>query len=246
MKTRSKRLGWVIIAAVCACIAIAVRSASSMEDLMPKVPVYRPPVADAPKRRVDGHVRGLDDAVLTLTVLTPDHVGQTTKEQPSLYWYQSKAVNSRFELTITDRYAVKPVLEARFAGMSEGIKRLRLSDYKVSLLEGVEYRWSVAVVLDPENRSSDLVASGAIKRVKPTEKLLARLKGAPKSELPSIYAEEGMWYDSMEALSELVAARPQDAKLHEIRAIYFMQVGLQDAAMHDRLLAGTTVKSQGH
>jgi hypothetical protein len=243
MTTLVKCRGWMIIACVGTGIAMAVWATPSAEDAMPKAPAYRPPTSAALKLRVDGHVRGTDDAALTLTVLAPEHVGLTTKEQPSLYWFQSKAVNTRFELTITERKAVKPLLEARLEVPSGGTQRLRLSDYKVSLAEGVEYRWSVAMVVDPDNRSSDVVASGVIKRVKPTETLLRRLKSAPAADIPYIYAEEGIWYDSLETLSELVDARPQDARLHEIRAIYFMQVGLHDAAMNEMRLAGKTVES---
>jgi hypothetical protein len=185
-------------------------------------------------------VRGTDDAILTLTVLAPEDIGRTTKAQPALYWFQSKSVSNQFELTITQKGVVQPLLEAKFDGMTEGIQRLRLSDYQITLAEDVEYRWSVAMVVDTKNRSSDVVASGAIMRTKPAEKLLARLKNAPASELPYIYADEGIWYDSLEALSQLVATRPQDVKLHQIRAVYFMQVGLHDAALHEMRFAGQT------
>ena len=238
-----RRSGSAVIVGLCACGVVALQAAPTAEEAMPKAPVYRPLMLDGPKVRVDGHVRGTGDAALTLTVLAPEHVGLTTKEQPSLYWFQSKAVNARFEVTITEEKAIKPLLEARFESSTDGIQRLRLSDYSVHLAEGVEYRWSVAMVLDSENRSRDIVASGVIKRVKPTEKLVNRLQGAPTSELPYIYADEGVWYDSLETLSDLVDAKPQDAKLHEIRAVYFMQVGLHDAAMHDMRFAGATARS---
>ncbi len=244
MTATMKQLPWVTIVGLCTCLTVVASAAPLTPEPMPKAPIYRPPLGDAPKTRVDGHVRGTDDAALTLTVLSPEHVGLTTREQPSLYWFQSKAVNTRFELTIVEKNATKPVLEAKFDGGGGGIQRVRLSDYHISLTEGVEYRWSVAIVVDPENRSSDIVASGTIKRVKPGEKLLRRLKGAPAAELPYIYADEGVWYDSLEALSELVDAKPRDAKLHEIRAVYFMQVGLHDAAMHEMQSAGKMAKSQ--
>ena len=231
---------------LCTCLAVATCSAALTPPLAPKAPMYRPPMPDGPKVRVDGHVRGTDDAVLTLTVLAPERVGLTTKEQPTLYWFQSKPISSRFELTIVQGNATKPVLDAKFEATAAGIQRVRLADYNISLAEGVEYRWSVAIVIDPENRSSDIVASGVIKRVKPTEDLLKRLHGAPSSELPYIYADEGVWYDSLEALSQLVDAKPKDAKLREIRAVYFMQVGLHDAALHEMQSAGKMVKSQDH
>jgi hypothetical protein len=240
MAVRIKRLNLAVIAGLSICIGLAVQAALVTDESMPKAPIYRPLEPNGLKKRIDGHVRGTDDAILTLTVLAPEDIGRTTKAQPCLYWFQSKSVRNQCELTITQKGVVQPLLDAKFEGMADGIQRLRLSDYQITLVEGVEYRWSVAMVVDAENRSSDVVASGAIMRVKPTEKLLARLKDAPASELPYIYADEGIWYDSLETLSQLVATRPQDVKLHQIRAVYFMQVGLHDAALHEMRFAGQT------
>lgn len=237
------RAVWILIVGLWIGPTAALQSATLAGDATLKAPVYRILMPDAPKVRVDGHMRGTDDAALTLTVLAPQRVGLTTREQPSLYWFQSKPVDARFEIILTEKNSIKPILEARFDASSSGVKRLRLSDYKIRLAEGVEYRWSVAIVFDAQDHSKDVVASGTIRRVKPTEKLLQRLQGAPASELPYIYADEGVWYDSLEALCELVDAKPQDARLHEIRAVYFMQVGLYDAAMHDTQAAGTVATS---
>ncbi|HUJ11451.1 MAG TPA: DUF928 domain-containing protein [Verrucomicrobiae bacterium] len=240
------QLRWVTFVGACTCMVAMASALPLTPEPIPKAPTYRSPLPDNPKVRVDGHVRGTDDAALTLTVLAPERVGLTTKEQPSLYWFQSKPVSSHCELTIVEKNAIKPLFEMKFDAATGGIQRVRLADYNISLAEGVEYRWSVAIVLDPENRSSDIVASGIIERVKPTEKLRQRLQGAPASELPYIYADEGVWYDSLETLSQLVDAKPKDAKLHEIRAVYFMQVGLHDAAMFEMQSAGKTAQNQEH
>lgn len=244
MKHSIKRLAWTLIVGLLSVGVLVMESVALTDATPPRSVIYRLPLPDSPKVRVDGHVRGTDDAALTLTVLAPERVGLTTKEQPSLYWFQSKPVNNHFELTITEKDAIKPLLKAQFDASSSGVQRLRLSDHKIYLVEGVEYRWSVAIVLSPQDRSKDIVASGVIKRVPPAEKLQKRLRGAPASELPYIYADEGVWYDSLESLSELVDAKPQDAKLREIRAVYFMQVGLQDAAMDDMKSAGKKVTGE--
>jgi len=204
-------------------------------------PIYKPPFLNAPKVRVDGRVRGSDEALLTLTVLAPEHVGQTTKAQPSLFWYQSKSNRTRFELTITEGKKPEPLLELQFNRIpNDGIQRLRLSDHNITLMNNVEYRWSVAMIVDEANRSKDIVASGVVKRVDPPDTLKKRLTGAPDGDLPFIYADEGMWYDSLEALSNLIDKVPTKKDLHEQRAVYFMQVGLNEAARHDLLLAGKT------
>ena len=236
----ARTLATVMMVGLCASLVPAAPTAPPENDKTPRRLVYQNPSAVSPKVRVDGHVRATEDAVLTLTVLAPERVGLTTKDQPSLYWFQSKPTTNRYELVITEKNAEKPLVEARFKTAAGGVQRAGLADFGVRLAEGVEYRWSVAIVLDPDNRSRDVVASGAIKRISSPEKLRQRLRGAPSTELPYIYADEGVWYDSLEALCALVDARPKDAKLHEIRAVYFMQVGLHDAALYDMQAAGRT------
>jgi len=196
-------------------------------------PIYKPPYPNAPNVRVQGITRGSDDAALALTVLAPEHVGLTIKDQPSLFWFQSRTANARFELTIAADKEATPVLEAKLnAATTDGIQRFRLSNTSVKLKKDVEYRWSVAMVLDPENRSRDVVASGVIKRITPSPELISRLAKSP-SDAAAIYADEGVWYDSLEALSDLIEQKPADMALHEERAMFFMQVGLKDAAVYD-------------
>ena len=125
--------------------------------------------------RVTGGSRGSGDATVTLDVLAPDGVGTTTQEQPSLFWFQSKPSDARFELTLLQDKKVKPLVHMKADRASKaGIQRLKLSDHGVKLTPGVEYQWVVALILDPENRSKDLVASGVIKKIEPAGDLKAK------------------------------------------------------------------------
>jgi Flp pilus assembly protein TadD len=49
-----------------------------------------------------------------------------------------------------------------------------------------------------------------------------------------IYAEEGVWYDAIDALSRAIEKSPNDAALREQRAALLEQVGLQAAANYAR------------
>ena len=53
-----------------------------------------------------------------------------------------------------------------------------------------------------------------------------KLAQAAKSDLPSIYAEAGLWYDTVAAISELIEAAPQEQALRKQRAALLSQVGL--------------------
>jgi hypothetical protein len=195
--------------------------------------VYTPPLRGAPAVRIDGGSRGSGVSLVCLTVLAPNHMGLTVQEQPSLFWYQSQPADVPFELTLLADNTIQPLLIVQFPNaQAAGIQRLNLAEHNVKLLPGVEYEWVVALVVDPENRSKDVIASGWIKRVEPSPSLQSRLENATAEDLPSAYAEEGIWLDTLTALSTLIEARPKDRALQEGRAALLEQVGLTNAAMY--------------
>ncbi len=209
------------------------QSAIHMPQNKPKTPttkrkpLYRPPLRGAPGRRIGGGTRGAKDSLPELVVLAPDHTGLTIKKQPTLYWYLSKPVTTKIEITLNDETGFKPVLEINLnAPDSSGIQRVRLSDHGINLKRDEEYEWFVAVVFDSGNRSQDVISGGVIKRAEPSKALLDKLEKADKHERLYIYAEEGLWYDAMESISELIAANPEDRALLAQRASLLEQVGL--------------------
>ena len=192
---------------------------------------FRPKTSGAASVRVTGGSRGTGDAAVTLDVLAPDDIGTTTQEQPSLFWFQSKPADAKFELTLLQENKVKPLIQVKVERSSKaGIQRLKLSDHGVKLNPGVEYQWIVALVTDPDNRSTDLVASGVIKRVAPTADLKEKISQATPASLANLYADAGIWYDALAALADPVEAQPENKTLRQARAELLRQVGLNAAA----------------
>jgi hypothetical protein len=207
-------------------------------DAAPKVPAspasgvkFRPPTTGAPSVRVTGGSRGSGDTAITLDVLAPDDIGVTTREQPSLFWFQSKPANAKFELTLLQENKVKPLVQVTVERSAKaGIQRMKLSDHGVKLSSGVEYQWVVALIDDPDNRSKDLVASGVIKRIEPTADLKEKIATATPASLAGVYAEAGIWYDALSVLTDQIEANPENKALRETRADLLRQVGLKAAA----------------
>lgn len=197
---------------------------------------YNPPLRGNPAGRVGGGTRGgTPDRSVVLSVLTPDHVGLTTKEQPTLYWYTSQLTKHIVELTVIENKASKPIVETNINPPAQaGIQRVRLADYNVRLKTGTQYRWYIAMVPDPKNRSKDILAGGFIERIDASESLRTRLTQAGASQSATVYAEEGIWYDALSALSDSIDATPSDANLRTQRASLLEQVRLQQVADFDR------------
>lgn len=183
---------------------------------------YKPPLRGAPATRVGGGTRNVGSRTLTVSVLAPNETGFTTRDKPTVYWYVSESLTGPVELTLTTteplKDAVPPALEITLQPpISKGVHALRLGDHGVALKPGVEYQWFVAVVTNPAQRSSDVVAGAAIKRV-----------------ADAVYAEDGLWYDAIDRLSQQINANPADQRLRQQRAALLEQVGLREAAAFDR------------
>lgn len=195
------------------------------------VPLYRPPLRGAPERRIGGGSRGVDGRDWTVRVLAPRHTGLTNESAPNLYWFTSRAESGpQFEVTIIKQGALDPVLETTLQQpAAPGIQRLDLSRWGVELEPGAEYEWFVSVVRGPGQRSKDIVAGGAIRRVVPDPRVRARLTGADARRAPLIYAEQGIWYDAIDTLSKLIEVSPKDDTLRDQRAALLRQEGLEPA-----------------
>jgi uncharacterized protein DUF928 len=188
--------------------------------------VYNLPTRGAPGGRVGGGTRG-DTNVFILSALAPDHSGLTTSEQPSLYWYISDSISLPIELTVIDSKNVEPLLETQLPAPGKGgIQQVRLADYKIHLTPGEAYRWFIAVVPDPNRRSKDILAGGAIERIDTPQEIKAKLASSENSQKQFIYAEAGIWYDALQSISDLIDASPQNAELRQQRTALLTQVGL--------------------
>ena len=197
---------------------IAEEASNPAEEL-----VYVPPRRGHPRVRRGGGMRSAGIQLPEPLVLAPlDHIGLTTSESPTLFWFVdgSAPADTRFELTLIGSAAIEPLLQARLpVPEAAGIQRIDLRDHGVSLLEDVEYQWSVTLVVDPDRPSRDRVSIGGI----------ARSKDTAPDRTPRALAASGLWYDALEALSEGIRANPDSLGLRRMRDSLLRQAGLDDA-----------------
>jgi hypothetical protein len=169
-----------------------------------------------------------------LSVLAPGHTGLTVREQPDLYWFASEVVTTPVELTLTVEKGDTPLLEKRLPVPTHpGVQRVRLSDYGFKLTPGVRYNWSISLVLDPKRRSKDIMAVGAIERVERADMNPAALAAVPTTDAFYRFAADGLWYDAVMAISELIETTPTDLALRKNRAELMDQVDLSEVGNFD-------------
>lgn len=196
--------------------------------------VYKPPMRGAPARRVGGATRGSGASDLVLRVLAPDQTGLTTLAQPTLYWYASEPSTTAIEVTVISDTAELPVLSRNLAVVAGGVQSIDLAKYGITLTPDADYEWFVTVVPDAAQRSKDIVSGGTIRRVAADPEVQARAAAAGERAAPGVYAEAGLWYDAIAALSGLIERNPADKVLRAQRAALLEQIGLPQVAAHDR------------
>ena len=154
---------------------------------------------------------------LQLKSAAPDHVGLTLQQSPVLYYFVSKAtaLPTRFTLRNADtRDVVADV--ALSSPTTAGFWPIRFKDYGIVLDPGVDYRWVVRVIRNPDSPSEDLVAGGSIECC-PEELIYLDVPRVCTTDTVVEYAKNGIWYDTFACVSELIEAEPNNQKLRRLR-----------------------------
>ena len=187
--------------------SVAARSKSAVDV---HSPVFIPRTSrGAPAARIGGASRSGSPGLVVLA-LVPQHDGAalTTTAQPTLYWHLSKPTEHAVNFTLIEPDAIDPILDVTIEGPFEaGVQEIDLTAHDASLETGRSYLWFVAVVPDPDRRSADIVARGAVERVLPQPDV--------EADDAVALAKAGIWYDALAA-----TAGPQ-------RTALLAQVGIE-------------------
>ena len=215
---------------------VAGEQATIQNPIPPTMPLYKPRARGPSRGRVDGGFRGGQEGEPVLKVLAPaDHVGETVKKRPALYWFLSSPTPYPIVFTLEDAHQYKPVVERTLPAPTRvGIQMIRLADFEDMLEEQVQYRWHISIVVDPESRSKDIHAMGLIERRPYTEDLFLNTTCKDPRDAICLYADAGLWYDAIAVISDLILAHPKDRVLRLQRAALLDQIGLPDVAEFDR------------
>jgi hypothetical protein len=223
------------LAAVAAALVVTARYAPAADrPAAQEEIVYVKPKEAGSGARVNGKVRGSASDLPDVYILSPDHVGLTIREQPSIFCYLTKPTKVPLRVTITSDGEVEPVVERDLDAGRGGIVRLDLKG-KERLQPDVQYTVTFALKPEPGHGAKDVVATGMIKRVKPPASLVAKLMArADPLDRAVACAREGIWYDALAILSDEIEPPHNNKALRKQRAALLDQVALADAASFDR------------
>lgn len=179
---------------------------------------FQPPDVEAPNNRQGGTHRG--DACqkeLSIIPLIPDtNFGLTLAASPTFLAYVSgRGTEVEFTLQTEDEKATE-IYKTTFKVDKPGIVEVTIpttDNPQKTLQVGQRYQWSFAVICNSQDRAGDYFVNGSVQRIEPQPSLKTDLATPDPIARLSIYANNGIWYETVANLAQLRRQAPDDAKL---------------------------------
>lgn len=182
------------------------------------------------RRRTAGFSRGTSCIApgqsVPFTALTPksasggpsEPIGEipvelTVSDRPTFFVYIPKTTAASAELILTNDSGTEFLTQSSIPLTGEaGVVGITLPP-QVNLQENQTYQWSIALVCDPDDPSSNLLVDGWVERRPLDRNLAAQLAAASPSDRPALYASAGLWQDTLAAIATLRFATPRDPRV---------------------------------
>lgn len=209
-----------------------------------------PPGEGMPSRTAGGGSRGQTLAVMQGMTATPPLMalvpafytqpngtetnikGLTLTATPTFFFYvpQIPAKEAAFSLKDENN---NDIYQTRLAIPNQpGIVSITLPKDTPELKIGQTYRWSFGVIYNDEKTEEPKVVfvSGEVKRTEPDAALKAKLQQAEPLKKAEIYAENGIWFESLATLAQLRQNQPTNETLTKQWNDLLQSVGLEAVA----------------
>jgi hypothetical protein len=95
---------------------------------------------------------------------------------------------------------------------------------------GQRYYWYLSLICNVRNRAGDLTVQGNIERVAANQELNRRIQSAAPSQYPFLYAEAGLWTETLSSLVALNRTNPGDPNPARNLSDLLQSVGLSSIA----------------
>lgn len=194
---------------------------------------FVPPEWGAPGNRVGGATRGCFSGRQALTALVPNtNTGTTLAAQPTLSFYIPANKAEQLELVLLDNK--QKILHKSTVASPKAPGIVSLDMAKIpgapSLETGKNYQWYFSMICDPKDRSADVVVDGWIQRVEADPILQSEIQKAKPSDRVSLYAANGIWYDTVAAMVASRQSAPDNSVLTQEWSDLLKSVGLSAVA----------------
>lgn len=193
--------------------------------------------------RVGGFARGSCPPVSIAPVTPPTQpeeisskeeapVDSTASAHPTLFVnIPTEIPGATAELTLQNEAGDQQLYSTTFPLTGKpGIVGIRIPDSVPPLQVGQKYLWQVSVACNPNKPEERLFAMSWVERVALDPTVASQINQASLREKSALYAEAGIWQDTLSTLAELRLSNPNDQAVAQDWASLMQSVNLQDFA----------------
>lgn len=170
----------------------------------------------APSNRAQGATRKENclSGEKVVSLIRDNELGLTATERPSILFYLPPTSAPNIQITLEDGVS-KLYTRTVKTPAKTGFVQFKFSDFTDSpaLIPGKTYQWTFTLICDPQDPSANVTVSGSIQRIELDPILINELRTAKPSDRVALYANNGLWYDTMATLVEALQSNPNDPQL---------------------------------
>ena len=151
-----------------------------------------------------------------LTALIPGtNLGLTVTERPTFWFYIPHRANEKYALEFTLKYREQnQVYQTTLPwNNNPGIIEISLPESISPLEIDKFYSWQLKLDCDSKKSSDYRLVKGRVQRVTIAPELQNKIATATPKERVQLYAESGLWFDTLTNLIELRNLSPEDKQL---------------------------------
>ncbi len=188
---------------------------------------FNPPRNQAPRSTTggasrDSNVCGISTAKNSSTVVTPllpnTNIGLTATVRPNIFVYVPQTIAKKAFFSVQDENTNHYYQTTIDLPEKPGVMEIKFPDSAPELKTNKNYKWSLAVICGESLEPDSPLVSGWIRRVENNHNLRnqpTNQENSKNSLLESIskLASNGLWYDSLTALAQLIREQPSNQNL---------------------------------
>lgn len=177
---------------------------------------FKVPNRGAPPATAGGASRGnCLQGVKPLTALMPKQsIGLTLASHPSFFFYMPPSAAKTADFLLLSGDDTQVIYQTTLTLPAQpGIVQYQLSETAPALKVGNRYHWYVTISCDVSmGASGNPSAEGWIERTSQSLTLSQALGKAKPTEWADVYAQAGLWHETLVTLADLRRQNPDDAK----------------------------------
>jgi hypothetical protein len=196
---------------------------------------FKAPDRGSPASTTGGATRGgvcMPGPKVLMPLIPKQKIGLTVSDHPSFFLYIPQSPNQTAEFLLLANNDSEVVYQDTFSIPAKaGIVRFDLPATVPPLQAGKQYHWYVTLICDTtRGPSGNPTVEGWVERVQPSPALAKALKTKDPASRPALFAEAGVWHESLSSVADLLRKSPNNPKLLSDWNDLLKSVGLETVA----------------